>query len=1013
MLLSKRLLLSATILFSATVFFATSHLAASTPNLVKDAKATASSEQDGNWARHAFDGKTNTRWCASGPRPNEWLQVELKQPSHVRTLRVQWERRDAYAYKIDASPDGAQWTTIVDQSKNQKTRRVQKHKVDAASTKFLRLTFLGSKRSSWGSLWELEAYEGAAPKLQLADAAGNGKESEGTNVTLGDVKVPEEFEVTLFGVPPEVNYPVCLTCAPNGDVYIGVDEQGSLGKQKDRGKVIRCVDTDGDGKADKVTTFAKMNHPRGLVYDNGNLWVLHPPYLTLYKDTDLDGVADEQKTLIKGISTDQVGKRGADHTTNGIRMGIDGWIYIAVGDFGFVNAVGADETTLSRRGGGIVRIQPDGSEMEIFCWGLRNILDVSIDPYMNVFTRDNTNDGGGWDIRLSHILQSAEYGYPSLYKNFHDEIMPPLADYGGGSGCGSMYFHDLRWPAPFADAVYTCDWGTSDVFRHNLPYNGATFDAHQETFIKIPRPTDIDVDARGLMYVSSWKNGKFSYSGPDVGFVAQVRPKGYKPEPFVELSKAPINQLVDLLKSPSAVHRFHSQREILRREAKPATSAKLIAIAGDDSEPLYVRAAAIFTLKQWLGTDSHDALIPLSTDNKVGEFALRALADRKSQLDGLSPAPFLAALDRKDNRRLQAQAIISIARLGDPKVAKAVLPLTKRQKSTSDSKKPWAEPDPNRVIPHLAVRTLDALDAVDECLAALDGENSDGALWALKYMHSVSAVDGLTKALTTVRNDETRKEIITTLIRLYHQEGPYEKGWWGTRPDTSGPYYDRQPWEGSEKIASVIRSGYPSWPAEIRDHVVKQLKRHKVEIEKLSTENEVAAEEKQIAVVVPKVDPNNPNLVANLSFEESMRRATDHAGDAAVGQKLFKTQSCVACHTVTNGQTPKGPHLVDIGKRYKRHELAESVLKPGARIAQGFDTYSFITERGKTIQGFIVTESAKEIQIRQTDGSAMTLKSDEIEERIKLTTSLMPQGLANNITPEQLGDLLAYLESLK
>ena len=187
------------------------------------------------------------------------------------------------------------------------------------------------------------------------------------------------------------------------DSFVGIDEQGSLGKEKGRGRVVRCLDTDGDGRADQINTFAKMDHPRGLIYDNGHLWVLHPPYLTLYKDTDHDGVADQQKRLVSGISTDYVGKRGADHTTNGIRMGIDGWIYIAVGDFGFYKAVGADGRTLSRRGGGIIRVRPDGTDMEIYSWGQRNILDACIDPYMNIFTRDNTNDGGGWDIRLSLI----------------------------------------------------------------------------------------------------------------------------------------------------------------------------------------------------------------------------------------------------------------------------------------------------------------------------------------------------------------------------------------------------------------------------------------------------------------------------------------------------------------------------------------------------------------------------------------------------------------------------------
>src|SRR5690625_6803143 len=68
-------------------------------------------------------------------------------------------------------------------------------------------------------------------------------------------------------------------------------------------------------------------------------------------------------------------------------------------------------------GGGILRIRPDGTEMEEFSHGLRNVYKVAIDPYMNIFTRDNTNDGGGWNIRFSHQHQTAEYGYPVLFQN--------------------------------------------------------------------------------------------------------------------------------------------------------------------------------------------------------------------------------------------------------------------------------------------------------------------------------------------------------------------------------------------------------------------------------------------------------------------------------------------------------------------------------------------------------------------------------------------------------------------
>ena len=169
-----------------------------------------------------------------------------------------------------------------------------------------------------------------------------------------------------------------------------------------------------------------MEHPRGVIAQDGKVWVLHPPMLSVFRDEDGDGTSDRQDVLVSGLTTSLIDERGGDHTTNGIRMGLDGWIYIAVGDYGFHGAKGKDGTTLSQRGGGILRVRPDGTELEVFAIGLRNPFAIAIDPFMNLFTRDNTNDGAGWDVRVSHLIQTADYGYPQRFANFPDEIMPPL-----------------------------------------------------------------------------------------------------------------------------------------------------------------------------------------------------------------------------------------------------------------------------------------------------------------------------------------------------------------------------------------------------------------------------------------------------------------------------------------------------------------------------------------------------------------------------------------------------------
>src|SRR5438128_2714605 len=80
-----------------------------------------------------------------------------------------------------------------------------------------------------------------------------------TEELLKSIKVPPGFKATIFAAPPQVNYPTCIDAAPTGEVFIGVDQMGSLGRQSDAGWVLRCTDPTGSGKADRIQTFAKMD----------------------------------------------------------------------------------------------------------------------------------------------------------------------------------------------------------------------------------------------------------------------------------------------------------------------------------------------------------------------------------------------------------------------------------------------------------------------------------------------------------------------------------------------------------------------------------------------------------------------------------------------------------------------------------------------------------------------------------------------------------------------------------
>ena len=104
--------------------------------------------------------------------------------------------------------------------------------------------------------------------------------------------------------------------------------------------------------------------------------------------------------------------------------------------------------------------------------------------------------------------------------------------------------------------------------------------------------------------------------------------------------------------------------------------------------------------------------------------------------------------------------------------------------------------------------------------------------------------------------------------------------------------------------------------------------------------------------------------------------------------------------------------MVDIGKRYSAAELVESILKPSAKIAQGFETYRFDMADGKVFIGFVVSERAKSVLIREANGTQRELMLAKIESRTIQKQSMMPEGIVSNLTPEQLADLITYLQSL-
>ena len=836
-------------------------------------------------------------------------------------------------------------------------------------------------------------------------------------------KWPAELSITNFSGPGITPSPSCLAVAPTGEVYVGVDMIGSLGKKPGQGSIVKLVDSDNDGKMDSHSTFAMVDNPRGIIAQGNQVFVLHTVFseesgiaegmdLVAFEDKNGDGKADgPPQPLIQHISSPKfLQSRGTDHATNGIRMGIDGWIYIAVGDFGFVNAEDRSGKKLTQLGGGILRVRPDGTEMEVYTHGLRNIYDVAIDPYMNIFTRGNTNDGGGWNIRFIHQIQSGEYGYPVLFQHFTEEILPALVDVGGGSGTGSLFMDDPTWPAKYNHVPMMADWGRSQLYIHRVTPDGPSYTQKEEEFVKLAQITDVDIDASGRVYMSAWDGAGYS-GNPNKGFVVRAIPKDWKYKAFPDVKKLSVNELANLLKSESGVARLAAQQEMLARPANQ-TSAAAWKIASDKSLPDYVRVAGMYTYAQAVGAEGISNLAKLTTEPAMREYALRVLADRKLFIDKIPLKTFTDALS-DESPRVKAAAIIGIGRLGRKEAAPALL-ATKVPSSfvapVGDAEGPHATPNSAIVLPHLAVRALISLDATDACVKAIGTENSTLALWALRYMHEPKAVDGLITAYGKTKDTKLKTEIAGTLARLYHEEAPYDGSWWwSTRPDTHGPYYKTITWESSPKIKDFLLKEWKNAPD--KNFYTSLNDKLRLDIAEFGTNEKVAAKE-EVKVDLEKIK-NKKGQVGEASIEDVMLAMDKIKGDPETGKKLFTRQGCVACHSLNKGETMKGPFMGQIGSIMARDQIAESILKPNASISQGFATVMITAKGNKTYMGFVTGESANELTLRDIAGQVTRIKTSDIIKRQEMENSMMPAGLANALSYEEFASLITFLSQQK
>jgi putative membrane-bound dehydrogenase-like protein len=196
-------------------------------------------------------------------------------------------------------------------------------------------------------------------------------------------------------------------------------------------KIWLLTDTDADGKFDKKQLFAENFNTEitgvagGVLAFNHNVYATIQPDLWKLTDTKNAGAADERSILSHGHGI-HVGMGG--HDMHGLAIGPDGRIYWSQGDKGF-NITSKEGKNFARQyEGAVFRVDPDGSNLEVFAHGLRNPQELAFDNYGNLFSVDNDADLGDRE-RLVYIVEGSDSGWRCTYQ-YRNRKIPGVTDGG-------------------------------------------------------------------------------------------------------------------------------------------------------------------------------------------------------------------------------------------------------------------------------------------------------------------------------------------------------------------------------------------------------------------------------------------------------------------------------------------------------------------------------------------------------------------------------------------------------
>ncbi len=598
------------------------------------------------------------------------------------------------------------------------------------------------------------------------------------------------WKAELVAQAPEILFPTAIVAAPGGTIYLGQDPMDMPGPPTRPIDSVLALHPDG-----RRTLFAEgLWAVMGLEWADGTLYVVHAPFLSAFKDTDGDGRADERVDLVTGLGPEIPGFSGInDHVASGVRLGMDGFLYIAVGDKGIPKAVGLDGATIRLFGGGVVRVRPDGTGLEVVSTGERNPLSVALSATDEIFTYGNDDDSKKWPNSLTHHIVGAHFGYPYEFLAAPTRCLPIVAGQLGGSGTQGICYLEDGLPAEYRGDLFFCDWGLSSVFRYTLEPVGATYRLVRKSLLVGPgtvkdfRPFSITAAPDGrCLYLVDWAFPAWLADGPKTGRLFRLTYEG--PDAVAPAPRSPLTSTaaqIAGLDHPARSVRLESQRRLAAAGAAAELTARF-----HQPEPTSGRLHALWALDAIntpeARTELRGALSDASAQVRVQAARSAGLrADREAR-------PALVACLGDPDATVRREAAIALGRLGDPEAGPELM----RALAESDPFAAWSV--------RTAIRNLKAWDTDALTAALVDPDRREAALRLTDEVWAVPVVDALIAALGQTVDPAVRLRLVANLAGLYRRYPEWTGHWFGTNPLAGTQPQKSRNWssEGMARVAA-------------------------------------------------------------------------------------------------------------------------------------------------------------------------------------------------------------------